>query len=434
MAVGGADHFWLDDSHFSGYFLGPTFHSDCSKVYVSYCSFKQAGKQGSTFNTGSSEGNYMGVLFYRCFWDYAHKADNLQFVGTDLVTRVQYRGVIFKQCVFARGGENALDMKNTEHIVVDSCIAYGHIGCGTGWDPDPADRSDTKPTFTVGNMSASKDGAKRFRAYNILIRKTVIWDSSQPMVMPWEWRHVHNTCIGNNRSYEGPNQSYDKLGSVIGTTAFRQIAKHSSQAIINCIVAGQNHIEGGVQNSKQPGLRIDHNCYYDTNTLKFAAVSSNNTWSSKSLSQWKTMLESIGVEGADAHSITKDPQFKDCPIRPDYEKGDHRTRDFRIKEGSPCENAAGPVTRTASAGSGQWVEVDDAGLFCDGFGIAWGDTIRVGSGDWNQIIEIDYGANKLKLRSDQSWEKGDPVYYEYSGDGPDIGALGPNDEKWWVDI
>jgi len=74
------------------------------------------------------------------------------------------------------------------------------------------------------------------------------------------------------------------------------------------------------------------------------------------------------------------------------------------------------------AGSGNQIQVKDAGYFCDGWGITDGDIIRVASQKPAKIVRIDYDNNILIIDQSLNWQQGDPVSLNYFGEAPDIGA------------
>jgi hypothetical protein len=96
--------------------------------------------------------------------------------------------------------------------------------------------------------------------------------------------------------------------------------------------------------------------------------------------------------------------------------------DFHLKPGSPCIDAGGPLTKTAAAGKGKEIAVEDALYFCDGFGIVEADAIRVG-GERVKITAVNYDKNRLTVDREISWAAGAPVSLDYAGKAPDIGAF-----------
>ena len=109
-------------------------------------------------------------------------------------------------------------------------------------------------------------------------------------------------------------------------------------------------------------------------------------------------------------NIDIDPQFAD----PD--KGD-----YHLRPGSPCVDAGGPLTRTASDGQGTTIQIVDALFFTDGYGVCEQDIVKVGS-QRVTIVHVDYDTNTLSLDRSISWSKDTPVTLDYNGRAMDQGA------------
>jgi hypothetical protein len=101
---------------------------------------------------------------------------------------------------------------------------------------------------------------------------------------------------------------------------------------------------------------------------------------------------------------------------------DEQNFDFHLQKSSPCIDAAAFLTKTTFAGSGDQIRVENAGYFCDGWGIVEGDLIKIGSRPPVQIISIDYSNNLIKINQPIAWQQEEPVSLDYSGSSPDIGA------------
>ncbi|MFB3881635.1 MAG: nitrous oxide reductase family maturation protein NosD [Armatimonadota bacterium] len=101
---------------------------------------------------------------------------------------------------------------------------------------------------------------------------------------------------------------------------------------------------------------------------------------------------------------------------------DAEAGDFRLGSGSPCIDAGVALTSACSAGQGSVIEVEDAGFFCDGFGIVEPDVLRVGT-ERVKALKVDYGANTITLDRGISWKQGDPVTLDHAGKELDIGAI-----------
>jgi hypothetical protein len=69
------------------------------------------------------------------------------------------------------------------------------------------------------------------------------------------------------------------------------------------------------------------------------------------------------------------------------------------------------------------MQVEDAGYFSDGYGIAEGDTIQLdGQTVRARVLEVDREANVLVLDRALRWQAGQGVALAYEGQRPDIGA------------
>jgi cysteine-rich repeat protein len=101
------------------------------------------------------------------------------------------------------------------------------------------------------------------------------------------------------------------------------------------------------------------------------------------------------------------------------------TKDFHLQSGSPMIDAGAFLTKTASAGSGTSMQVEDVLYFYDGFRIEGevGDLIQLdGQTTTARIVEIDYSTNTLTLSNSLTWTSGQGISLVYSGNKPDIGA------------
>jgi parallel beta-helix repeat protein len=145
----------------------------------------------------------------------------------------------------------------------------------------------------------------------------------------------------------------------------------------------------------------DNNVFYNTRSLVVEWKDVRTSWSAYQ-----------SASGQDSHSGTADPQF-----------ADPASGDFRLNASSPAIDKGAMLARTKSAGSGKTVAVDDVRYFSDGFGIAPGDMVQVGSNTAAQVVAVDSAAGTLTLDRDLSWQSGEGVSYPYTGRLPDIGAL-----------
>lgn len=98
--------------------------------------------------------------------------------------------------------------------------------------------------------------------------------------------------------------------------------------------------------------------------------------------------------------------------------------DFHLREDSPCIDAGTWLTYTASSGSGNQIQVEDASYFCDGFGIITGDLIQLQSQlQTYRITSINYSTNTIYVNESLSWSSGQGISLPYSGNFPDMGLF-----------
>jgi len=105
---------------------------------------------------------------------------------------------------------------------------------------------------------------------------------------------------------------------------------------------------------------------------------------------------------------------------------DAEKHDFHLGPSSPMIDAGTFLTTARGSGTGAELPVEDAGYFCDGFGIPGqqGDLIQLdGQAQSARIVRGDYEKNVLKLDRDVTWKDGQGVATSYSGKRPDIGAF-----------
>ena len=102
---------------------------------------------------------------------------------------------------------------------------------------------------------------------------------------------------------------------------------------------------------------------------------------------------------------------------------DEQNFDFHFQQYSPCIDAGVFLTKITASGSGTEIQVEDAGYFCDGWGVVEGDMIKIGSRPAAQIVNIDYKNNVITIDQSISYQQEESVSLSYSGAAPDIGAF-----------
>ena len=290
-------------------------------------------------------------------------------------------------------------MKGAADIIIEGNTIYGNIGDNNGI-LDGYDRG-TWPTILHGSGSESKD---------VIIRKNILYDNCGGILPGKGYKIYNNIIVENNRDYTGPNSSYQSTGQpffagINGWNIFNKVA------IKNNIVGGHNSADIYVKIGAE-SLDINGNLYFNDGGAKLVEFRDRYDWNRLNFSSWKSYLSGeSGITGNDSNSLEGDPLF----VNP----SEH---DYHLQPISPCVDAGSFLTRTISSGSGTQIAVEDAGYFCDGFGIIEGDFIQVGSNSPVRITNVDYDSNMITVEQSISWNDRDPVNLPYSGSAPDIGA------------
>lgn len=107
-------------------------------------------------------------------------------------------------------------------------------------------------------------------------------------------------------------------------------------------------------------------------------------------------------------------------LDPKFVDGDNG--DFRLSADSPGIDSGVPLTRTTASGTSNRVPVEDPYFFSDGMGVTEGDVIRVGP-TTATVQAVDLAGKALVLTSTITFASGMPVNLNYSGTGPDVGAV-----------
>ena len=204
---------------------------------------------------------------------------------------------------------------------------------------------------------------------------------------------LHQTRTGGVRSYT----YFSPYGLRVKNNIVSEISSDSTNYMI---YAPWSYMD-------DTGWVLDYSLFYEPTSKNWQWKGTNHS----NLSEWQT------ASGHEANALTGDPLFVDAS-----------TYDFTLQSGSPAINAGGDLTTANGSGSSSTsLVVHDSRYFSDGFGISGvsGDTIRIGSGSGaisRTITAVDYSTHTITLDSAATWSDADPVNYDYSGVGPDMGA------------
>jgi hypothetical protein len=161
------------------------------------------------------------------------------------------------------------------------------------------------------------------------------------------------------------------------------------------------------------GFSFDTNVIYDAGTSTYLAAYgsrfSNSNPNGESMQWWQSNHPELF-----ANTLESAPMY-----------ADESAHDFHLRPSSPAIDAGTFLTRTTDAGTGDVLQVEDAGYFYDGFQIAGeqGDTIQLeGDSAVAVVTKVDYATNTLTLDRSLSWAANQGVALRYNGSAPDIGA------------
>jgi len=336
-----------------------------------------------------------------------------------------WRGVFIRNNIIDNHAENGIDLKGAAHVVIEGNLIYGNRGDNNG----------------TGNLGGGAGGIVKgdianTQAHHIIIRKNVVWDNFGGIYITGrDWIVYHNTIIGNNRAYMGPDISAEEIENAPGDQCRRrpgltgillietEVGGFNGSVIKNNIVGGHHQGEVAIRSTADLSeTAIDGNCYYNMEMVQLVDLQSNWNWQPLTFSGLKNVYTEIpGPLGEERSSIEA--------IHP----GLVYTGDAPVGEGpfdfSPRSDAAvidGGValTQTKAAGSGLVMAVQNASLFSNGYGIVSGDTIQVfSSGEKARITNIDFDTHTITLDAPLTWQEMDGISLVFSGSAPDIGAF-----------
>ena len=180
---------------------------------------------------------------------------------------------------------------------------------------------------------------------------------------------------------------------------------------------GYNPIAGSEKKSA-----IGFAVWTGTKQIVSNAVVNNLFWDHiKSYGTYNVNLADQRIEGN--WEQTSDPKFVDVtsPVSPTNSS----LPDLTLRSGSPCIDTGVHLAKvTSSSGSGTSFRLNDAGYFCDGWGIIEGDTIQfAGTTQRAQITRIDTTTQTVTVDRSVTWTQNQGVSMAYEGSAPDRGAF-----------
>ncbi|MFC2036980.1 nitrous oxide reductase family maturation protein NosD [Chloroflexota bacterium] len=410
---GGVKHNLIEDNYVRGVAFG--IHLTQGPQYNVVQGNHIAETGGGNIIVGTSSGVIQGNLIQDNLLELDATSDGIQFTpNQDLPdqerqTDVSNFGTIIRNNVIRYCNEDAIDLKGAAHVVIENNVVYGHVGSSDG--PLHGWNRRSQGTIMRGSNTSSRD---------VIIRRNLIYDSAPGIWAVEGWKIYNNTLVNNNRDYTGSDSEFvrTRRPDFFGVMQWERPA--DGLAIQNNIIVEHNQAE--VVLSMTGDKHIDHNLYYNSRLgARFVNLRDADDWDTLGFSQWQMLLSRYrNITGGDSHSFVADPMFVNAPERP---VGEHEQFDFHLQDDSPAIDAGGPLTRVEGSGSGNQVQVEDAGYFYDGYGVTLGDLIQIGKNHPVRITAIDYDGNVITVGRSVTWADGAGVGLRYDGKAPDIGAF-----------
>ncbi len=379
---------------------------------------------GSLIDIQTSYGENQGMLIENNLLSGSRVEDGIQFEPDYSRYDPGLRaGVIIRNNTICGNAENAIDLKGAACVLIEGNLIYGN-------------RGDNDATGNLGGGAGGimKGDITNTQAHHIIIRRNVLYDNFGGIyITHHDWMVVHNTVVGNNRSYLGPDIPVETIENAPGDHCRRRpgltgimLMETAVEGFRGCII--KNNIVGGHHQGEMAvrttadltRTEIDGNCYFNADTVLLADLRTNWNWKKIGFHSLRERFFEIASPGLERRSLIAERILQltgDSPVGPG-------PFDFTLVDGSPALDAGVPLTHTRSAGSGTVMPVDNAAVFCDGFGIVPGDTVQIASnGLIAQVLETDTARQNLLLSKPVSWAKGDGISLPYEGAAPDIGAF-----------
>jgi hypothetical protein len=381
---------------------------------------------GSCIDIQTSYGEIQSMLIEKNTLSGSRVDDGIQFEHDySIFDPGKKHGVIIRDNIICNNAENGIDLKGAAEVLIERNIIWGNRGDNSG-----------AGNLGGGTGGITKGGTTSNQAYDILIRYNVLYDNMGGIyITNHGWIVCHNTIIGNNRSYLGPDISADAIESapsdnlrrkpgLTGVMLIENMVDQFDRCVIKNNIIGGNH-QGEIAVRTTADLsdaEIDGNCYYNSDGVLLVDFRSNWDWDKVTFDEMKNRYDLIsGPLGEETHSfVVNHPGFFTAGDAP-FGEG---AFNFTLIPDAAVIDRGLFLTKARVAGAGTAIPVENARLFCDGYDIVDGDRIQIEStGEIAKIISIDYNNNVLTIDRSLNWRAGDGISLPYSGSAPDMGAF-----------
>ncbi len=349
--------------------------------------------------------------------------------------------VIVRNCII-HDGEEGVSIRMADHVLVDACTIYNtahpifpdttsfiilrrNVFYDSVFSVDPGGTTfsvieDNYFRFdqdnNIGPLKARRGNLTGGDDYGLIIRRNLILEGDKFNVLLASANGAllyHNTLynfadVPHSRGllYMQQDAIGENAGNIIKNNIFRQT--HNSLINVN-----PDMFKWAVQQE------IDYNLYHKTlddgDYMGFPSGPTQQiTYGLAEIQppdgKWQRNT------GFDVNSIIADPQLVNPALT-------SLPLTFSPQNTSPAVDQAGHLTTTTDAGTGTLLPVDNALYFIDGYGLVEGDWIRVGTNPAVRIAAVNYKRNTLTVEQAITWNTGDNVSLDYTGSGPDHGAI-----------
>lgn len=279
---------------------------------------------------------------------------------------------------------DGINLQNSRHIRVAQCeTSYnGEDGIDVGiWEGFEGDSEDVFVTDSVAHHHPGKG--------------LCVSGSNDPSFKARNVRFIRCVSYGND-----PENRLGKEG-----LGFQGYENASEIRLVHCTIA--DNFRNVKFDSGSGGVLLINN------SINFPSPSKYNLDVTKAMSPVRVShtnwFDSVPKTGAGETFIDQNPRFVD-----------HKRGDYALLSDSPNRDAGGFLTYTTKAGTGDTIQVADAGFFSDGWGWIGGDTIQI-DGESARVLKV-HAPNRIVLDRKLSWSKGDGVSFPFAGSRPDLGA------------
>lgn len=382
--------------------------------------------QNSCIDIQTSYGVNQAFLIENNIINNAKKEDGIQFEHdyTKTFDPGTKRGVIIRNNTISNNAENSIDLKGAANVVIENNVIFGNRGDNDG----------------IGNISGEtggimKGGITFCQAHDILIRNNFIYDNFGGVnISNYGWTIVHNTIIGNNKTFWGSNISEadimatanddarrsPKLCGVILTETAALNLKYC--AVKNNIIGDHHQGEIALITTKDlSSTDINNNMYFNSDGIVMVDVTANWNWKKNEFIVFKNKLLTIpNLLGKEVQSFAVNNAGLKLANTVPIGNGPF---DYSLETNSSAIDKGDFLTHAVGSGSGRNLKVANSRYFMDGYEIMDGDVIKFASnGQIAKIVSVIDSVN-IMIDRDVTWTDGDGISLFYYGSSPDIGAF-----------